>query len=135
MGQLLSNSINKLIGIPFESGGRSYNGADCFGIVYLFYKDYLGVTLDFKIDFSNNPFDEHLIPVNKFKEVGHAKEFDIISYIIPRPENPKSKLYHCNLYLGNDRIVEISKLADSHIKMFSSFQHKRNIYKIHRLVK
>jgi len=33
--------INKLIGIPFTPLGRDYKGADCAGLVILFYRDIL----------------------------------------------------------------------------------------------
>lgn len=33
--------INKFIGIPYKAGHHSYNGADCIGLVYLFYRDFL----------------------------------------------------------------------------------------------
>lgn len=31
--------------IPYVSHGRSYDGCDCWGLVYLFYRDELGITL------------------------------------------------------------------------------------------
>lgn len=31
--------------IPFLEGGRSYDGCDCWGFIYLFYKDILNIIL------------------------------------------------------------------------------------------
>lgn len=39
------NWINDWIGIPFQSGGRSKNGLDCYGLVCAIYQEKLGLTL------------------------------------------------------------------------------------------
>lgn len=36
----------RYIGIPWEAGGRSFDGADCWGLVWLFYKHELHIDLD-----------------------------------------------------------------------------------------
>lgn len=33
------------IGIPYKKNGRGYDGCDCFGLVLLYYRDALGITL------------------------------------------------------------------------------------------
>lgn len=41
--------IDKFLTIPFKDGGRDFNGCDCFGLIYLLYKEY-GMNLkDYKI--------------------------------------------------------------------------------------
>lgn len=35
-------SVADFVGIPYVAHGRSYNGADCWGILYLYYRDVLG---------------------------------------------------------------------------------------------
>lgn len=37
--------IEKLIGIPFVSKGRSFKGCDCYGLVKLYYKEVLNIEL------------------------------------------------------------------------------------------
>jgi murein DD-endopeptidase len=34
--------MERLVGIPYLQNGRSYEGADCWGIVFLYYRDILG---------------------------------------------------------------------------------------------
>ena len=34
--------MERFIGIPYVEHGRDYSGADCWGVVYLFYRDVLG---------------------------------------------------------------------------------------------
>lgn len=49
---------DRLIGIPYLHNGRSYEGVDCLGLIYLFFKE-LGV--DFPID------DGRYIPADWYK--------------------------------------------------------------------
>jgi len=37
--------MRDFIGIPYRDGGRDYTGADCWGLVWLYYRDELGVDL------------------------------------------------------------------------------------------
>lgn len=37
--------IRKYMLIPFEDKGRSFEGVDCWGLIYLIYKEELGITL------------------------------------------------------------------------------------------
>jgi cell wall-associated NlpC family hydrolase len=37
--------INRFVGIPFLTGGRSYDGVDCWGLVQLMYSDLWDITL------------------------------------------------------------------------------------------
>ena len=34
--------MDRFVGIPYVPHGRAYEGADCWGIVYLYYRDILG---------------------------------------------------------------------------------------------
>lgn len=38
-------NFNRFVGLPWQSGGRSFAGVDCYGLVWLFYREELGVTL------------------------------------------------------------------------------------------
>lgn len=37
--------IDAFVGVPYVAHGRDYVGADCWGVVYLFYRDVLGVPI------------------------------------------------------------------------------------------
>ena len=38
--------FNRYIGIPWRAGGRAFDGADCWGLVWLFYHHERGIELD-----------------------------------------------------------------------------------------
>ncbi|WP_310299673.1 NlpC/P60 family protein [Rhizobium sp. BE258] len=37
--------LSKFVGIPYVAHGRDYDGADCWGLVYLYYRDLLGTPI------------------------------------------------------------------------------------------
>lgn len=45
-------NADRFLSIPFRSRGRSYDGADCWGLVWLYYRDVLGIDL---VDWSEVP--------------------------------------------------------------------------------
>lgn len=38
-------TADRFLAIPFVSQGRSYDGADCWGLVWLYYRDVMGIAL------------------------------------------------------------------------------------------
>jgi cell wall-associated NlpC family hydrolase len=45
MDKKLDDLVRKLLAVPYLHRGRDYNGADCGGMILLFYRDYRGITL------------------------------------------------------------------------------------------
>ena len=37
--------FSRFVGLPFKDGGRDYDGVDCWGLVWLFYRDMLEIAL------------------------------------------------------------------------------------------
>jgi len=79
MERKLDNILDKLIGIPYQHNGRSYEGVDCWGLVYLFFKE-LGFPLPVN-DGRNVPQDWYLKEPERYingirtlgEEVGHYR--------------------------------------------------------------
>ena len=45
------------IGLPYQDMGRDYNGVDCWGLVYLVYRDVLGITIPTYAEGCTAPFE------------------------------------------------------------------------------
>lgn len=37
--------FNRFVGLPWKTGGRSFDGVDCYGLVWLFFREERGLTL------------------------------------------------------------------------------------------
>ncbi len=60
--------IEKFIGIPFVSQGRSFRGCDCYGLVKLYYKEVLNIELPETLITSEQPrrtFANYLNEISK----------------------------------------------------------------------
>ena len=135
----LSNvNLVKYMSIPYIWGGSSFSGADCYGLVVLFYKeqfklnifDYKNLASQFEGDvsnssaFSDNCEDEFV----KIKEKD-LKSGDIILFC-----NNSTTPNHIAIYLGNDKIVHmldsrkgccVSTLSVWKQKAYGYYRHKQ----------
>lgn len=124
--------------IPYIWGGSSFSGADCYGLVVLFYKeqfklnifDYKNLASQFEGDvsnssaFSDNCEDEF----DKIKE-RNLKAGDIILFC-----NNSATPNHIAIYLGKDKIVHmldskkgccVSTLSIWRQKVYGYYRHKQ----------
>ncbi|ACL70374.1 C40 family peptidase [Halothermothrix orenii] len=103
--------VNRLIGIPYKHNGRSYQGVDCWGLVYLFFKE-LGVDLpvgdgEFVPDdwYKQEP-DRYIRGIRTLgEEVGHYR------YLKPL-DIPYFKLYrnvitHSGVMVDDDSFIHV----------------------------
>lgn len=85
--------------IPYLDHGRDYDGADCWGLVYLVYRDFFNVELDtYNEDYDvNRQQDVHRVidsHLEDFEQVSRPKNGDIVVVrILGRP-------WHCGIYFS-----------------------------------
>jgi len=53
----LSEFIQKALGAPFKPKGRDYDGMDCYSVMYLAYRDVLGIEMPTYVDDYVDPGD------------------------------------------------------------------------------
>lgn len=63
--------MNRFVGIPFLDKGRSFEGADCYGIVKLWYKEILNIAIPETVITADKP---RLIFANYLKEISQNWE-------------------------------------------------------------
>ncbi len=103
--------IRKLFTIPYKHRGRGYDGADCYGLIILFYRDFLGIEL---LDVYQDYDESWAFKSNKnyFLENYH-KQFEKISlpriYDIILFQNKKGIANHGGVVLQNGKFIHCSK--------------------------
>lgn len=118
--------FNRFIGIPYVPHGRDYTGADCWGILYLFYRDVLGVEIpSYVAEMEGKSFDRHgIAPLMeserdiRWKRVQNPVQGDGVSMRVGRMET------HVGVYLDRGRLLhsegphpsEIVRLDDIRVK-------------------
>jgi len=95
--------IHDFIGIPYKDYGRSFNGCDCYGLVYLFYNYFLNINIDDYLiyDHSNKKEIESIINKLKLKweKVNKPSLYDCILFKI------EGRVSHIGIYVGNKRFL------------------------------
>lgn len=112
--------MDKYIGIPFELGGRTEKGCDCYGLVRLFYKD---------------KYDIELPEYNLYDRFDNILLYTLIDTNMPlldfsQVENPKYgdiglfKFFgvptHIGVYLKNNKVLHIMRGSDAVIERIDS---------------
>lgn len=105
--------VDQYIGLPFKEHGRSRNGLDCYGLVYLVYKEVCGVELPtFSQEYSGSEDSgsvEKALQENipKWKRVeGNWETFDVAVFYVPKF---RRFLGHVGLIYDKDRMVHCKR--------------------------
>ena len=112
-----------MTGIPFKKGGKDQNGCDCYGLVYYFYKEKLGIIIDDLQDFSKTIDLKKKI---KFKKVDKINNNDI--GIFKNIDNS----VHCGIFLNRDQLYHITENNNSVIESFETSDYFNSLIGIYR---
>jgi len=119
-------NINNYIGIPFIDRGRSMIGADCWGVVYLFYKHEKNITLPILDSYSSTKDTQsisEIIDAEKpsWQAVDEPEEGDVIVFTVGGFDT------HVGVYIGRNRFLHAFKGTDSCIERLDSPTWKNRI--------
>jgi len=124
--ELLKNRVmevsDKLLGIPYLHNGRSHEGVDCLGLIYLFFKE-LGIELPVDDGQGTIAEDWYLTePDRYFKglqeigtEVGHFRNLQILD--IPYFRLYKNVVTHTGVMLDDKNFLHV--LIDREVRIDS----------------
>lgn len=118
--------------VPYKEKGRSMEGWDCFGLLWVIFRDFTGVELPlFLEDYQNVADTQHLqnlIEGNKgmFIKVERPKPLDfILINIVGEP-------VHCGLFIGRDKFIHCRKATGTVISSVNDHKWKDRIVEYRR---
>lgn len=117
---------DKFIGIPFKSGGRDFNGADCWGIAVLFYREYLAVDLPSYSDcYFTSDTDRLRELIAQYREgwerISKPQTGDLILFKLLGSET------HIGVYIGNGKFLHATEKAASVVQNLESPEWNRRV--------
>ena len=101
--------LTEYIGIPYKQYGRSFDGCDCYGLVYLFYKYELGIELPTYLNTYNHDNINSITEIiRKEKElwtkIQTPKKFCCILF------NVNGLYNHIGIYLGKNLFLHSAEV-------------------------
>jgi len=134
-------SLARYIGIPYKNHGRGYDGSDCMGIVYLFYRDVLGLLIpSYDADYIDAQDRQSVMAaINKNvaqwhkldePEYGAVLIFNLLN--LPVHFNLLNLPVHTGVYIGNGDFIHGLSGTDSCIERLDSITWKRRLKGIFR---
>ncbi|MFP4017195.1 MAG: C40 family peptidase [Halanaerobiales bacterium] len=117
---------DRLSGIPYLHNGRSYDGVDCLGLIYLFFKE-MGVELPIDDKKGYIPDDWYLVEPDRYikglrdigEEVGHFSDLQILD--VPYFRLYKNVVTHTAVMLDDRHFLHV--LIDKEVSV-DSFQRR-----------
>ena len=103
--------VNKLRGVPYKHNGRSFSGVDCWGLIYLFFRE-LGIELPTDDGeyisqewYKNNP-ERYINSLKKYgKEVGDFRNLKPLD--IPYYNLYKDVITHTSVMIDNTYFLHV----------------------------
>jgi len=107
----IEDIIYKLKGIPYEHNGRSMDGVDCWGVIYLFFKE-LGINLPVNDGgyisdewYKENP-ERYISSLEKLgEEVGHYQNLKVLD--IPYFNLYKEVITHTSVMISDTYFLHV----------------------------
>jgi len=118
--------MKKFIGVPFsDQQNQGFSGANCYGLVKLFYREYLGIDIpELRVhsDHSNKVWATYLREINdNWKTVKEPKIYDVVAMAQDK-KHPRI-VQHVGIYLGNGKVLHTLSKINSHIVSLESVKH------------
>ena len=123
--------LAKYIGIPFKGRGDSFDGADCYGLLRLFYREELGIDV---------PDPKVCCGITKLAFSAYLKESQAHWKIVQKPElycavalaldpNIPAQVQHIGIYLG-DKLLHTLSNVGSNISKISDYKWAIKAYHV-----
>lgn len=120
--------MDRFIGIPFISNGRSFKGCDCYGLVKLYYKEVLNIEIPETVITSEQPrriFANYLNEISKnWTQTVPAK--NVVIALSINSEHP-SLVTHFAVMIDEKRFIDIRENCSSYLTSIDDIKIKNQI--------
>jgi cell wall-associated NlpC family hydrolase len=106
----MSSPFNKYLFIPFEPGGRDFDGCDCWGLVRLVFRCEGGIELpDWRIACTRaRLIDERAqFERSKWRQIDQPAVLSVVA--MRNCENDPQLINHFGVFVGNQRILHTAR--------------------------
>ncbi|QKF72792.1 hypothetical protein AFAEC_0601 [Aliarcobacter faecis] len=120
--------IDKFIGIPFVSRGRSFKGCDCYGLVKLYYKEVLNIEIPETIITADQPrrtFANYLNEISKNWSLTNPSKNVVIAMAV-NAEHP-SLVTHFAVMIDEKRFIDTRENMSSYLTSIDDEKVKNQI--------
>lgn len=122
-------NIEKYIGIPFKNGGRSLKGIDCYGLIWLIYKNELGIELPDFMDLcytqgwykDSNIIEENIDSKKWIRVYPPFRKFDGLLFYDTSNSDIAS---HIGMVVDNKKFIHITHRTKSMISVLDNRWNK-----------
>lgn len=126
-------TINRYIGIPYLFQGSTLHGADCIGLVRIFYQDEYSIMLPNYASILNGQDAKEIrslfgsaMSSDVWTRVDLPKEGDVVLL------NVFGTPFHCGVYIPGNKMLHILKNTDSVVEKLSGIRWKNRIEGFYR---
>lgn len=117
--------MNRFIGIPFADGEQSFDGANCYGLVRLFYREQLGIEipeLAVHSDHSNVVWATYLKEISENWVRVDEPEFGDVVAMAQDIRHPRI-VQHVGVYIGGGKVLHTLNKIQSHVVTLESIRY------------
>ncbi len=132
----INDIIRKYVGIPFKDHGSDFDGCDCYGLVYLLYKEELGLMLPQVGDLYESAYNRHQVD----NLLDRKTRFDWCMEVTGQRYNPFDMLvfriagtdHHVGLYVREGYMLHIMEGCNAGIERYTGIRWGRQLHRVLR---
>ena len=127
---------DSLVGVPYVNDGRAFDGADCWGIVYLYYKHILAIEIErYDAALTDTGSNAGLAELMRGEIPTYWQAVDVPSVGDVALMRNGRHLSHVGIYVGADRVLHSPGPDASRIERASSASLSRRIVGYYRRIR
>ena len=133
---MIPDWAEKYVGLPFRFHGRTLEGVDCFGLVYLIYKNEFGLEVtDWKRKEQEEPHITNMRIAESFKEGMQYSEWSPVTQPMCADVvlfNINQRPSHCGIMLDRTHFLHAAEGTNSVIQSLDRIMWKKRLAAFYR---